>query len=160
MGNIYQNLEVFSEMPESAQTRKENMMIARVQIDEAIKRLKEFKSQFDEELLIEMDDQEVTSFPFEHGMHSIIVSKGKKKKTTINTKALTSMLTSGDPNERGVALNALSGSQSAWKAAQVKVAEDTLGTTGLIETTYEDKVVIKEVPVEVLEQRRIAKEQS
>ena len=68
------------------------------------------------------------------------------------------MLCSEDAAEREMANLALTGSQAAWKIAQVKILADTLGIEGLIETTYEDKIEVKVIPVEQIEKRAKAKE--
>jgi len=131
----------------------EQAMVLRGVLQDAQKYLRELISELDINLIRIMREQNVESFEWgfdEDTKRKVYVAKEKKEKIT-DTRKLRAMLTSDDQAERELSHAALSSSQSAWKMAQVKILADTLGLN-LIETTYGNKVVVKEVPVKLLKQ--------
>lgn len=128
----------------------EQAMLLRGVLQDGIKRIKELIGELDTELIRLMREQSIESFEF--GMddmrRKIYVAKDKKEKIT-STSKLRDMLFSEDDAERELSRAALSTGQSAWKIAQVKILADTLGID-LVETTYGDKVMVKEIPVDKL----------
>jgi len=131
------------------------MFFERLAIDGAIKRLKEIKEEFDAELIRRMKEAKLDGVEIDAPTGRVKVYWSKKKKEIItDLKRLQNMLLAGTSDEQALAQRALAGGQSAWKLPQVRVLADTLGLTDLIETTYEDKVEIKILPVEMLEKRK------
>jgi len=126
----------------------------RLRIEDAMKILKEYKKECDMYLIGRMKEEGKEFFKekLANGMNIIKYGKVKKEKI-VSTKRLIEMLNSEDEAERELATKAISGGQSAWKIAQVKVLADTLGIDDLIETKYEDKIEVKVIPIEQIEKR-------
>jgi hypothetical protein len=122
----------------------------RCRLDDAAAYIRKAKADLDEQLARHMTEQGVKTYTTGPEGNRIEVRLTKKKTTKVDTKTLTRMLTDPvDHAEKELARRCLSGGQSAWKAAEVQVAADTLGMP-LIETTWTDTVEVKAVPVDQL----------
>ena len=144
-------LEVFTNYPVQSEDIQD-WYTWRCKVQDGIARMKEILKEFDEEMMQKMDDLGTASFDsgMEGGKVRVIKGKVKKDKIT-DIPRLVKMLQSPDEATREMAFLALSGSQSAWKVAQVKILADTLGIEGLVATTNQDKLEIKVIPQAILD---------
>jgi hypothetical protein len=125
------------------------LFIHRLRIESAMAELRRIKDELDQELILVMKEKGIASFEFGMEERRQIVKYGKQKKDTINANALRKWL-SGTDEERLMALDCLSGGQSVWKAAQVRMIQDSIGRDDLIKTDWFDKIEVKAVPVDKL----------
>lgn len=128
----------------------EQAMMLRGRLQDGLKYIKELIAELDLELMRIMREQDIQSFEWgiDELRKKIWVGKKKTEKIT-NLAKLRQMLFSEDEAEREMSRAAMSSGQSAWKVAKVKELADTLGLD-LVQTTYSDKLEIKEVPVNLL----------
>lgn len=130
---------------------KDDLYLARLRCQDARAELNEIISKIDAVLIEKMKSENIRSFETgpEEARQKIIYGQKKTEKLT-NPGKLVKMLFSANEAERELSRNALSGGSSAWKIAQVRTLADTLGIEDLIETTVEDKIEVKAIPVNLL----------
>lgn len=122
----------------------DNLFLARLRCQDAKTELNEIIEKIDGELMRRMKEQGITEFTtgMEGKRQRVYVSKDKKD--TINVAEMKKLI--ADDKMRDLALMALGNNQNAWKAAEVRTVQDTLGRKDLIETEWFDTVKVKSMP--------------
>ena len=121
----------------------------RVRIEDAIKLLRKYKEDLDTYMIGKMKEQGIREIASMLNGEEVKVYYAPEKKEKIkDVRVLQRMLVSDNQSEREMSLQALSGGQAAWKMGAVRVLQDTLGLD-LIETTVQDKLEIKVLPLKM-----------
>lgn len=133
--------DMFLELP------KESIVFYLQRLADAADEIKRMKKELEDELLRKMSEEKTKAFEF----LGFIVKASHEKKTTVNAAQLKHMLLHGSQDEKEMAANCLSDGQSAWKAAEVQLMQDTIGQTHLVTTQWLDKVSVKMVDKKFIE---------
>ena len=136
------------------QEKVEDVFGFRLMCEDAKAELKELIGKIDAHLIAQMKEKGISEFKMQlaSGINKICYGK-KKVEKVIGAEQLQKMLFSDNEAERELSRKALAGGASAWKTAQVKILADTLGLTGLVETTWKEEIELKVIPVEMLEKQ-------
>ena len=146
MAEVSMDLSIYENLPIKT---KEHLVSAVLMVEAGMARLRELKKQYEEELILLMDDLKIKQFEFEVLPEPLVVFRGEKKTERFDSEKLTTWLRSEKKADREAVISCLP-KNPAWKKTEVLKLQEKKETL-LHWQEVEPKIEITKIPKNILE---------